>query len=348
MFRVLPGIMSKADFLQLIEKDINSLYSGAEFQDITKGEILKGAARHLVVTENAKRSRPWLTYIFGTAVGAKTEDMINISIAGELIHAASLLHDDVIDDASLRRGRPTVNVVHGNTIAVLGGDLLLSEAIHRLNTLDKQIMVSAVDVVRQMSISAALEWQLRDNINISEKQWMSIAYGKTAALFSWCGSAAALSQGRTAEATLFDKCGDHLGRAFQIADDLKDFYTEDEIKGKYADLKNHNPNLVVITAVAEDNALKEQIKKLWQQDEIERETLDSLAQQIINDGHVTVVLERLLQEIQSALDVLKDVKQPGLREELLEWVNKLYASMDKNATGDAPGLADISNLIFAS
>ena len=93
---------------------------------------LEEAARHLCLADGAKRTRPRLVQLFAKAVDAPADVAIDVAVSAELIHAASLLHDDVIDEGSQRRGQPTANRVWGNLPAVLAGDLILSRAIQRL------------------------------------------------------------------------------------------------------------------------------------------------------------------------------------------------------------------------
>src|SRR5947207_11516936 len=116
---------TKDRFLADVER---SLERSLEPEHAAPGEpsVLRDAARRLSVASGAKRVRPRLCAFFGEAVGAPEEGLIDLAVAAELIHAGSLLHDDVVDEGTLRRGVPTANAAWGNLVAVLSGDLCLT------------------------------------------------------------------------------------------------------------------------------------------------------------------------------------------------------------------------------
>src|SRR5512144_1649282 len=115
-----------ADFLSEVEQAMD------EALQTSVGDTLMDAARHLCMGGGGKRARPMLVRLFGDAVGAPDEHLVDVAVAAELIHSASLLHDDVVDAGMFRRGRPTANARWGNVVAVMSGDLLLSGALLRL------------------------------------------------------------------------------------------------------------------------------------------------------------------------------------------------------------------------
>src|SRR3954468_14276130 len=130
-----------ADFLADVEKALDGALPHA------RGDTLMGAARHLCMGGGAKRARPMLVRLFGDAVGVPAERLVECAVAAEMIHSASLLHDDVVDAGMFRRGRPTVNARWGNIVAVMSGDLILSGALLRLVREDASVAESALAVV---------------------------------------------------------------------------------------------------------------------------------------------------------------------------------------------------------
>src|SRR4051812_49662380 len=175
-----------ADFLADVEKALDGALPHA------RGDTLMGAARHLCMGGGGKRARPMLVRLFGDAARAPQEHLVEVAVAAELIHSASLLHDDVVDTGMFRRGRHTVNARWGNTVAVMSGDLLLSSTLLQLVTLDARLAESALAVVSEMTRAAIAEVEARGIMDLSMAQLLYIAEGKTGSLFGWCGKAAAL------------------------------------------------------------------------------------------------------------------------------------------------------------
>src|SRR5262249_60233019 len=92
--------------------------------EVGQSDTLLNAGRHLCIGSGGKRVRPTMVHLFGLAAGAPETGLLNVAVAAELVHSASLLHDDVVDAGMYRRGRPTVNALWGNVVAVMGGELL--------------------------------------------------------------------------------------------------------------------------------------------------------------------------------------------------------------------------------
>jgi len=162
-----------------------------------------------------------LVRLFGDAAGAPQEHLVEVAVAAELIHSASLLHDDVVDTGMFRRGRPTVNARWGNTVAVMSGDLLLSTALGRLKRMDPRVMHEAVATVVDMTRSAIVEVESRGDLGLPPDRLRFIHEGKTGSLFGWSGAAAAILAGNDDAAQRFSMFGRRLGIAFQIADDIR-------------------------------------------------------------------------------------------------------------------------------
>jgi geranylgeranyl pyrophosphate synthase len=172
-----------------------------------------------------KKIRPRLIYECSLSLGRPPEEAITLAAVAELIHAASLAHDDVIDDAVLRRGRPSLRAVAGNRTAVLVGDLVFSAAWSRAV---RELPGPVVDLLATaMTRMAGAEMREDELLWNPETEWPSclrIIDGKTAALFasSAAGVAALAGSSREGVAAL-EACGQGIGRAFQILDDVQDY-----------------------------------------------------------------------------------------------------------------------------
>ncbi len=150
----------------------------------------------------------------------------------EMIHAASLLHDDVIDDAYMRRKRPSINALYGNKTAIMLGDILYSKGFYELNEIDKSVSKVISNAVTQLSLGELNDVSLSKSFNINKSLYMKMIYQKTASLIEASSEAAAILSGKRAEP--YRIYGRNLGLAFQMIDDLLDITADSETLGKPA------------------------------------------------------------------------------------------------------------------
>jgi len=199
-----------------------------------------------------KRLRPALAVVSALAAGGRNEDprIIGIGACLELVHMATLVHDDVIDESKTRRGRPTAASVVGNTAAILGGDVLLAKAMRLLAVDgDTEIIRSVSEAVVDLAEGEVMELELRGLLSTSEGDYRSVVSRKTSALISCACRVGAMTAGATpATVDALSEYGQRLGDAFQIADDLLD-YDGDRFKtGKpwATDFREGQPTLPLI------------------------------------------------------------------------------------------------------
>lgn len=311
------------DFLGVVEERINAALADGDAGPGVKGDTLMQAARHLVQGGGGKRARPMLVRLFGDAVGVPADKLVEIAVSAELIHSASLLHDDVVDAGMFRRGRPTVNARWGNIVAVMSGDLILSTTLLRLVQLDARVAESGLSVVSEMTRAAIAEVEARGVMDVSMAQLRYIAEGKTGSLFGWCGKAAAQLAGNSEAEKRFDGFGRHLGVAFQIADDIRDILGTDVGKPQYADLHSRTASMPILLALAKDEALRRKLRDAWAFSSISPERTQELGSAIIATGAVEMSLERLNSELDSALDFLGSFAGTAGGQELASWARKL-------------------------
>ena len=178
-----------------------------------------------------KRMRPMLILLMAKNYGSVSEVTQHSGVGLELLHTASLVHDDVVDESSERRGQASVNATYNNKVAVLVGDYLLSTALlHVSLTGNQQIVQYLAELGRTLAKGEILQLSNISNSEISEDVYYQVIKQKTAALFEACCAIGALSAGAVSEeveaARLF---GQNLGIAFQIRDDIFDYYDSEEI-----------------------------------------------------------------------------------------------------------------------
>lgn len=150
----------------------------------------------------------------------------------EMIHAASLLHDDVIDDAFVRRGTASLNAIYGNKTAIMLGDILYSKGFYELNNIDKEVSKVISNAVVQLSLGERNDVLLSERFNSDKQKYLKMIYQKTASLMEASAEAAALLAGKPRET--YRTYGRNLGIAFQMIDDLLDVTQTSEQLGKPA------------------------------------------------------------------------------------------------------------------
>jgi len=165
-------------------------------------------------------------------IAGQSEASVTLAAVIELIHAASLLHDDVIDDAQLRRGTPSVNATEGSKQAVMLGDILYSKAFSELTQFDARIAKTVADAVTSLSVGEMMDVQMAGTFNEDETRYLQMLYLKTGVLIEAAARSAALLAGKDADA--YALYGKNLGIAFQIIDDILDIVSDEATLGKPA------------------------------------------------------------------------------------------------------------------
>ena len=205
--------------IELVEKEIQTLVEEIGYDEITRlfGTLAGG-----------KRLRAKL--VLEIAASDATAPRLGAII--ELIHAASLLHDDVIDDATLRRGAPSVNATEDSKTAIMLGDALYSKAYSTLVEYDKEVAKTVANAVTALSVGELMDVRMSENFNADADVYMDMLYLKTAALIEASAKAAALMMSKDAEA--YALYGKNLGISFQIIDDILDIVSDEATLGKPA------------------------------------------------------------------------------------------------------------------
>ncbi|MBX9768938.1 MAG: polyprenyl synthetase family protein [Bdellovibrionales bacterium] len=226
-----------------------------------------------------KRARPYLCLLFGRLFGAKMERLIPYARASEWVHAATLIHDDVIDAASTRRGKPAFHAISGNSRAVLAGDLLLSRVMVDLSRLGHLRAISSLShTIEDMVRGEWMQLEARGKVDVSRHHLETVARLKTGGLLSWCFSIGAIVEER--EEDLVGLCAEMgllFGLSFQMIDDTLDFsntgekpYAQDLAEGLVNfvtfELLQKNPEY---RTTLKDFFFQKHLKLNWPQVEIE-------------------------------------------------------------------------------
>lgn len=254
------------DYLSIIKHPIEAEL--ADFvslfnQSLSHEDGLLGSALEHIRKRAGKRMRPILILLMARNFGQITDVTQNAAVGLELLHTASLVHDDVVDESEERRGQASVNATYDNKVAVLVGDFILSTALLCVaRTHSEQIVTYLAELGRTLSDGEILQLSNIGRKDISEDVYYDVIKQKTAALFEACAGIGALSSGASEEDVMAAKqFGQNLGIIFQIRDDIFDYYDSKEIgKPTGNDMAEGKLTLPVIHAV--NNGGDEDMKRL--------------------------------------------------------------------------------------
>ena len=222
------------DYLSLIKQPIAqdlSLFIDLFNESLTHTDGLLGSALSHIRQRGGKRMRPMLILLAAKNFGTVSEVTQNAAVGLELLHTASLVHDDVVDESKERRGQASVNASYDNKVAVLVGDYILSTALLRVSLTDNQKIIQLLaELGRTLAAGEILQLSNIQNQEISEDVYYQIINNKTAALFEACAKSGAISAGATdEEVAAAAKFGQNIGMIFQIRDDIFDYFDSKEI-----------------------------------------------------------------------------------------------------------------------
>ncbi|CUS81259.1 polyprenyl synthetase family protein [Candidatus Kryptonium thompsonii] len=208
---------------------------------------------HYILRQKGKRIRPTLVFLSAKLVGDINESTFHAATLVELLHTATLIHDDVVDESDMRRGFPSLNSIWGNKVAVLVGDFFLAQGLLlSLKHKEYRFLHITSEAVRRMSEGELLEIQTSRSNDIDEEVYFRIISDKTASLISACCELGAAST-TDDEVVLYKlkNFGENLGIAFQLRDDLLDYMGETSITGKpvASDIRDGKITLPLIYAL---------------------------------------------------------------------------------------------------
>ena len=205
-------IKVKLKMFEWIE-ELGDNYITSTFQSIESGKMVRSQLMFYIAENSAN-------------------EVLNLSAIIELIHLASLLHDDVIDDSDTRRGVPSVNATEGSKVSVMLGDVLYSKAFVELGSYEKEIIQYVAGAVIKLSIGEIADVNLAKKFNSDDNLYLDMIYNKTASLIETASRVSAIISGKNGDQ--FANYGRNLGLAFQIIDDILDIIQTSEELGKPA------------------------------------------------------------------------------------------------------------------
>lgn len=282
--------------------------------------VLINQISHYIVSAGGKRLRPMLVLLFSRALGFEQSARFELAATVEFIHTATLLHDDVVDESSLRRGRQTANALFGNAASVLVGDFLYSRAFQMMVSVDSmrvlEVLADATNVIAEGEVLQLLNMHDPD---ISVEDYLRVIRYKTAKLFEASARIGAVLAG--SDSPLEEACaayGQALGTAFQIVDDLLDYEGTTAALGKNVgdDLREGKPTLPLLAAMSRGTPEeRELIRHAIQNGEVER--LDEIVAIVRRTGALDITREAARAEAERAREHISALPSSQFKDALL-------------------------------
>lgn len=313
-----PASSSSNAFSGLIGMDMLSV-DGLINSRLSSGVPLVGQVAEHIILAGGKRLRPVLLLLMAGALGYKGTDHHKLAAVIEFIHTATLLHDDVVDDSNLRRGRPTANAMFGNPASVLVGDFLYSRAFQMMvecqNLRILDIVAEATNVIAEGEVMQLMNMH---DASLDVDAYLRVIRSKTAKLFEASTRLpAVLTQSSAAVETACAQYGQALGTAFQVIDDVLDYDGDAALMGKNLgdDLREGKATLPLIVAMQRGNPAQcALVKRAIEQGEVD--ALADIVQIVRETGAMQATREAASAEAQVALNALSVLPASPYKEAL--------------------------------
>jgi len=299
-----------------------------EFKKYLKSDIrLVEFAIRFILSQKGKKIRPLLVLLAAKISGGVGDRSFRGASLVELLHTATLIHDDVVDKASKRRGLPSLNKIWGNKISVLVGDFLLSKGLMiSVENDDFDFLKTITNTVKKMSEGELLQIYKAKKLDIDEETYFKIISYKTASLISTCCEIGARSTtDDLAKIEALRNYGEYIGIAFQIQDDILDFIGKTKIFGKVqgGDLKEKKITLPLIFAL--NNSSKEESKEIYRalKKGVKEDEIEKIISFVINNGGIDYskgIAELYSQKAKDSLNIFEESDSKTALIKLIEFV----------------------------
>lgn len=274
-----------------------------------------------IVNAGGKRMRPMLTVLAARALNYQGNHHIDIAAIIEFIHTATLLHDDVVDESNMRRGRETANALFGNSASVLVGDFLYTRSFQMMTKLsDMKIMDILSDATNIVAEGEVLQLMNCNDADTTEESYMQVIYCKTAKLFEAATRLAAVisHQDEVIEKAMQDY-GKYLGTAFQLVDDIMDYTADAKEMGKNVgdDLAEGKPTLPLLYAMKHGNEAQSQLIKEAIETCNGMDNLAEILQTMEETGSLRYTQKIAEQEADKAINALNAIPESDYKQALI-------------------------------
>ncbi|MBP2281514.1 octaprenyl-diphosphate synthase [Psychrobacter sp. PL15] len=314
---------SYADIQSIVADDFEIMDKQVFGSLNSKVQLVMNVSKH-VIDAGGKRMRPLITLLCARMFhDAPSQQAMHLAAITEMLHTATLVHDDVIDESGQRRGKPTANATWDNATAVLVGDYLIARAFNLLVGFQSLPLLQLFsDGTCDIAEGEVLQLQHQHNPAATEEDYLRIIDGKTSRLFMMATQGTAILQGQTQHLAALAAFGQHFGNAFQIVDDVLDYSGDSELMGKNLgdDLAEGKPTLPTIKAL---DLLKDSSQPGYDQLRIAVQTgktpdAAQLIELVRNSGSLTYCKQRALEETKLAQQALSTLPNNRYRQGLFQ------------------------------
>lgn len=313
--------------MDLVKKVIGTelaLFEKKFAEQVKVNNPLLGSILRFIVKRKGKQMRPMFVFLCAKIAGGIQEKTYRAASLIELLHTATLVHDDVVDNAMIRRNFFSINALWKNKVAVLVGDYMLSKGLLlSLEHNDYQILKITSRAVKEMSEGELLQIEKARKLDIQEDIYFDIIRAKTASLLSASCSAGAFSSTDDDEVTeYFRQFGEYVGIAFQIKDDLFDYGQDNVGKPTGIDIKEKKMTLPLIYTLQNcDKSLKRKIIYIVKNQNTDKQKVNEVIGYVQQSGGIEYATEKMKDYQQKAIQMLDKYPDTPAKEALIELVN---------------------------
>lgn len=314
---------SVEEIMKPVKSELNEFES--HFEDALKSNVpLLDKVTHYIVKRKGKQMRPLFVFLSAKMLGKINEKTYSAASLVELLHTATLVHDDVVDDANERRGFFSVNALWKNKIAVLVGDYMLSKIL--LLSLEKDntdLLGVVARSVKEMSEGELLQIEKSRTLDITEKEYFDVIRKKTASLISTCCEAGAISVASDEERENMKMFGEKVGLAFQIKDDIFDYGSPNNIgKPTGIDIREQKLTLPLIYVLRNSPPkIQKELKRIIKNRNEESKMIKRATDLVIEHGGINYAFERMTQLANEAKELLMKYSESEAKSALTDLVN---------------------------
>jgi octaprenyl-diphosphate synthase len=286
--------------------------------------LLLNKIMHFIINRKGKQMRPMFIFLSAKIAGTINESTYRAASLIELLHTATLTHDDVVDNSMIRRDFFSVNALWKNKVAVLAGDYLLSKGLLlALEFKDYEILEITSRAVKEMSEGELLQIEKARKLDIEEAVYFEIIRAKTASLLSASCAAGAYSSSKDPEITdYFRLLGEKIGIAFQIKDDLFDYGKDAVGKPLGIDIKEKKMTLPLIYALSKaDTSDKRKIIYLIKNKNTDKKSVEQVIEFVVNSGGIAYASEKMNAYLNESIKMLDRFPESEAKTAMIQLIN---------------------------
>ncbi|AOR60192.1 octaprenyl diphosphate synthase [Pectobacterium parmentieri] len=286
-------------------------------EQLNSDVVLINQLGHYIISGGGKRIRPMIAVLAARALAYDGDKHVTVAALIEFIHTATLLHDDVVDESDMRRGKATANAAFGNAASVLVGDFIYTRAFQMMTSLESlrvlALMSEAVNVIAEGEV---LQLMNCNDPDITEESYMRVIYSKTARLFEAAAQSSSILAGATpGQEKALQDYGRYLGTAFQLIDDLLDYSADGKTLGKNTgdDLNEGKPTLPLLHAMHHGNAEQSSLIRNAIEEGNGRHLLEPVLAAMQQCGSLDYTRQRAEEEADKAISALQRLPETPYR-----------------------------------